>query len=104
MNEIGELVRIAYKEDRSVVSHQIPVAFLGVKLQRESAHVPFSVGSACLSCHSGEAGKYSRFLSRHKNFGLCITYDISGNLERAVSTPALGMDGSLRNPFAILVG
>src|SRR5215471_12748375 len=102
MNEIGELVRIAYKEYWSVVSDEIPVAFLRVKLKRESAHVPFRIGSACLACHSGEAGKCFRLFPRRKNFRLRIRCDIPGDFERAVSAPSLGVDRTLRNTFAVL--
>src|SRR5690606_25097023 len=49
MNELGELVRIAHEEDRRVVADQIPVAFLGVELDRKAANIAFSVGRAALA-------------------------------------------------------
>src|SRR5262245_15604962 len=103
MYEVGELVRVAYKEDRSVVSNKIPVAFFRVKLQRESPHVPFGVRSAGLSRYGREAGKPGCLFARRKYFRLCIARDVPCDFESTVSAPALGVHGTLRNAFAILV-
>jgi hypothetical protein len=39
MDEVRKLVGIPDKEDRRVVTHQIPIAFIRVELQRETSHV-----------------------------------------------------------------
>ena len=39
VNQIGKLDCILDKEDRNVVTHQIPVALLRVQLDGETAHV-----------------------------------------------------------------
>jgi hypothetical protein len=46
LDEIGELVRVAHEEHRRIVADQIPVAFLGVELDGEAAHVAFGIGCA----------------------------------------------------------
>ena len=49
VDQIGKLDRILDEEDRDVVADQIPVAFLGVELDREAAHVARQVRRA-LDC------------------------------------------------------
>jgi hypothetical protein len=46
LDEIGELLRVAHEEHRRIVADQIPVAFLGVELDGEAAHVAFGIGCA----------------------------------------------------------
>ena len=46
VNKVAELQRIADKEDRSVVANHVPVAFFGVKLQRETARIAGRIGRA----------------------------------------------------------
>ncbi len=47
--EVGKTQRIAEEEHRGVVAHQIPIAFLGVELQRETADVALSICGATLA-------------------------------------------------------
>ena len=61
--EVGELQRVAQEEDRGVVADQVPVAFLGVELQREAADVALGVGRAALAGHGGEAGEHLGLLA-----------------------------------------
>ena len=53
--EVRELERVAQEEDRRVVADQVPVALLGVELDREAADVALGVGRAALAGHGGEA-------------------------------------------------
>ena len=39
MDEVGKLVRIANEEHGGVVAHHVPVAVLGVELDRDAAHI-----------------------------------------------------------------
>ena len=61
--EVGELARIADEEHRGVVAHHVPVAFLGVELQREAADVALGVGRAALAGDGGEAGEHLGLLA-----------------------------------------
>ena len=56
--EVGELQRVAEEEHRRVVADHVPVAFLGVELQREAADVALGVGRAALAGDGGEAGEH----------------------------------------------
>ena len=60
MDEVGELHRVLDEEHRDVVAHQVPVAFVGVELDREAAHVARGVDRAALAGHGGEAHEHRR--------------------------------------------
>jgi len=47
--EIRELERIAQEEDRSIVTHKVPVALVCVELQRESTDISLCISSASLT-------------------------------------------------------
>ena len=66
MHEIGELHRILDEEDRDVVADQIPVALVGIELDREAADISRRVGGPAFSQHGGEAHEDGRLLA-----GLC---------------------------------
>ena len=51
MVEVGELERITQKEDRRVVSDQVPVAFLGIKLDGKAADVALGICCAAFACY-----------------------------------------------------
>ena len=61
--EVGELQRVAEEEHRRVVADEVPVAFLGVELQREAADVALGVGRAALAGDGGEAGEHLGLLA-----------------------------------------
>ena len=50
-------ISVAQKKHRSIVAHQIPVAFVGVKFNRKAADIPFRIGCAAKTCHGGKADK-----------------------------------------------
>mmetsp|Transcript_34855 Transcript_34855/g.86495 ORF Transcript_34855/g.86495 Transcript_34855/m.86495 type:complete len:549 (+) Transcript_34855:1360-3006(+) len=54
VDEVGELDGVANEEDRRVVPHHVPVALLGVELDREAAGVASSVSASPLAAHSRE--------------------------------------------------
>ena len=62
-DEIRELQGIAYEEHRGVVADEIPVAFLGVELHGEAAHVAFGIRGAEFTRHRGEASQQRRLLA-----------------------------------------
>ena len=64
MDQVGELDRVLDEEDGDVVADEIPVAFLGVELHREAAHVAGQVGGALVARHGGEAHEDRHLLAR----------------------------------------
>ena len=55
VDEVGELDRVADEEDAEVVADQIPVAVLGVELDREAARVARRLGGVPAAGDRGEA-------------------------------------------------
>jgi hypothetical protein len=63
VDEVGELDGVLDEEHRDVVADEIPVALLGVELDREAAHVAGRVDAARAAGHGGEAGEDRRLLA-----------------------------------------
>ena len=62
MHEVGKLDRVLDEEHRDVVADQIEVAFLGIELHREAAHIARCVARSGAAGHGGEADEHRRFL------------------------------------------
>ena len=63
VDQVGKLHRVLDEEHRDVVADQVPVAFVGVELDREAAHVARRVGRAALADHGREAHEHRRALA-----------------------------------------
>ena len=61
--EVREAQRVAEEEHRRVVADDVPVAFLGIELQRGAADVAFRVRRAALTGDGGEAHEHRRLLA-----------------------------------------
>ncbi len=104
VDEVGELVGVAHEEHRRVVADQIPVALLGIELERKAAHVALGVGGAELAGNGGEARQHLRLLADGGEYvGGRIRRDVVGDGERAVGAPALGVHRALGDALAVLV-
>jgi hypothetical protein len=102
-DEIREFHGIADEEDRRVVADQIPVAFLGVELEREAAHVPLGVGRPMLARNGREAQQRLRLGAGLEHLGPRVFRDVAGDGQRAVGRGSLRMDHALGDPLAVLV-
>ena len=60
---IRELHRILNEEHGNVVTYEVPVALVGVELDRKSAHITCSVGRSALTGDRGEADEHRRALA-----------------------------------------
>ena len=104
VDEVRELQRVTHEEDRRVVADEIPVAFGGVTLDREAAHVAFRVGGAEFTGNGREADqKVGLLADRIEQLGVRILRDILRYGERAERTPAFGMNNALGNALTVLV-
>jgi len=102
MNEVAELIGIAYKEDGGVVADHIPVSVFGVKFDCETAHVAFSVCGAALTCDRREAQQAVGLFTYFREYpGPGIARDIISHGECAVSPRTFGMHDPLRYAFAV---
>ena len=66
VDEVRELDRVADEEDGQVVAHEVPVAFLGVELDREPAGVAELLRRALRVDHGAEPHEHRRRLVRHR--------------------------------------
>ena len=63
MDDVRKLHRVLDEEHRDVVADEVPVAFVGVELDREAAHVARGIGRAALAGNGGEADEHRRALA-----------------------------------------
>ena len=63
MVEVGKFERVAEKENRRIVAHQIPVALFGVEFKHKTADIPLGICCAALAGHGGKARKHLGFLA-----------------------------------------
>jgi hypothetical protein len=102
VHEVGKLDRVLDEEDRHVVADQIPVAFVGVELGGEAAHVANGIVGAARSLDGGKAHEYRRFLvGILKQPGLGVLGGFRVGLEIAMRCRAAGMDDTLGNALVV---
>src|SRR6266850_4443373 len=79
MDEIGELIRVAHEEHGRVVAHQIPVAFLGIELDRKASHIALGVGSPELAGDGREPQDQGRLGAGLQCLRLGVFRDVAGD-------------------------
>ena len=103
--EVGELERVAQEEDRRVVAHQVPVAFLGVELHGEAADIALRIGRAALAGDGGEAHEQLGLLADLGEYlGLGVLGDVVGDGEVAEGARALGVHAPFGDHLPVKVG
>src|SRR5271170_3766514 len=104
MDQIRKFDRVLDEENRDVVSHQVPVAFLRIELDCKSAHVARHIGGTGISGHGRETHKYWSFFS-HFTEHSCLGKLLQGvrKFKEAVGCRAPRMDNALRNTLMIEV-
>src|SRR4029077_7955007 len=102
MIKVGEAQGIAKEEYRRVVTDDVPVAFLGVKFQREATDIAFRIGRASFAGDGGESRKHRRLLADlRENLCFGVAAYIVRHRECAIGSPALGVHAPLRNNLAV---
>jgi hypothetical protein len=103
--QVRELAGVAQEEHGRVVAHQVPVAFLGVELEREAADVALGIGRAAFAGHGGEAGEHLGLLAHGtEEPGAGEPGDVVRDGEGAEGAGALGVHAALGNDLAVQVG
>ena len=104
MNQIGKLYRVLNKEDRHIVAHQVPIAFVGVELDSEAAHITRGVFGAALTGHGREADEHRRNLSGFlERRGLGVLGKRRIAFEKAMRARAARMHDALGNALVVKV-
>ncbi len=105
MDEIRKFQRIADEEDRRVVTHDVPIAFLGIELHREAARITLGIRRAALTPYRGKAQEQGRLLANGlEQLGTGEVSYVCGHDKRAIGAGALGVHTTLRNDFAVEMG
>ena len=105
VDEVGKFQRIADEEHRRVVADDVPIALLGVELQRKAAHVALGIRRTTLAGDGREAQEQLPSSCRSSRSTSAFVYlrDVVGDGQRAIGTRALGVHGALRNALAVLM-
>ena len=61
VDEVGKFYRVLNKKDRNVVADEIEIAFVGVKLDGETAHVARQIGRAARTGDGRKTHENRRF-------------------------------------------
>ena len=105
MVEVGELQGVTQEKHRGVVSHQVPVALIGVKLNGETSYVSLGIGGPAFTGYGGKPHKARGLLARFReNRGTGEFRQVVGHGEGAESTRAFGMHSPLGNHLTVEVG
>ena len=104
MDEHLELVRVAHEEDRGVVAHHVPVAFVRIELDRKPAHIALGVGRTTFARHGREAGEDIRLPAHFgQEGGLGVFRNVVRDGEGAVRPRSFGVHRALGNALAVEV-
>src|SRR5450759_383736 len=102
MDEVGEFDGILDEENRDVVAYQIPVAFLGVKLDGKSAHVTRGVDRTRAACYGRYTSKYGCLLAYlGENPGCGVFLQRDGQLEESMRARRSRVNDTLGNTLVI---
>src|SRR5271168_4899029 len=102
MDEVGEFQGIADEEYRGVVADNVPIAFLGIEAQRETAHVALGIRGTTLAGDGGETQERFGLLADLRECrDAGVFADVVGDRQRPVGGRTLGMDGAFWNALAV---
>ena len=102
VDDVGELDRVLDEEHRDVVADEVPVAFLGIELDGEAAHVAREVERTLRSGDSREAHEDRRlFAGALEDVGAGIGRERLVGLEKAVRAIAAGMHNALGDALVV---
>ena len=104
-DEVGEFDGVLDKENRDVVANQIPVAFLGVKLDRKPAYVTRGVDRTRAAGDGRYAGKHRclrTYLGEYPGSG--VTLQRGGQLEETMHARRTRVNDTLGNALVIEMG
>lgn len=105
VDEVGELERVADEEHRGVVADQVPVAFVGVELDGEAAHIALGVGGAAFAGHGRKTQEQRSLLADlGEDAGAGVLGDVVGDGEGAVGARALGVHHAFGDAFTVEMG
>jgi hypothetical protein len=104
VDQVGELDGVLDEEDRDIVADQVPVAFLGIELDRETANIARQIDRTLGACHRREPYESGRALADPlEHIGAADVGQALGQFEEPVRAIAACMDDALGNAFMVEV-
>jgi hypothetical protein len=106
VDEITKLQRILDEENGGIVADHVPVAFLGVELEGESAGITLGVSGTLFSAHGGEAQEgWSVLADLREELGRGVFGHVRVVAdEMTVRAGTFGVDDALGDALTIEVG
>ena len=105
MDKIRKFQGIPDKKYRRIISHQIPIAFVGIEFQCKSAYITLCIGCSPLPCNRRKAGEQiGLFPYFRKNSRFGVTGNIVRDGESTESTTSFGMHDTFRYSFTVEMG
>src|SRR5450756_693261 len=102
MDEVGEFDGILDEENWDVVTDQVPVAFLGVKLDGKPAYVTRGIDRTRAACDGRYASKYGRLLTYLGEYpGGGVLLQRGGQLEASMHARRSRVNDTLGNTLVI---
>src|SRR5665811_2357996 len=105
MDEVGEFDGILNEENRDIVADQVPVAFLGVKLDGKSAYVTrgiYRTRAACDGRYTSKHGCLLTYLGEYPGGG--VLFQRGGQLEKSMHARRSRVNDTLGNTLVIEMG
>ena len=104
VDDVGKLDGVLDEEHRDIVADDVPVAFLGVELDRKAAHVARQIGRSLAAGDGGKAHEGRRSLAGAlEQVGAGVFRQRLVVLEEAVRAVAARMHHPLGNPLVVEV-
>ena len=104
MDEVREFHRVLDGEHRQVVADQVEIAFLGVELDREAAHIAWRIHAAGAARHSGESAEHRDAALLGQEFRGGVLRQRLGELEVAMRRRAARVHDPLGDALMVEVG
>src|SRR5450759_2171752 len=105
MDEVGKFDGILDEENRDVVADQVPVSFLGVKLDGKPAYVTRGIDRTRAACDSRYARKQRRlFTYLGEDSGGGVSLQRGGQLEVTMRASGTRVNDTLGNALMIEMG
>src|SRR5699024_6443167 len=94
-NEMREFHRIAHEKDRRIVSDEIVISLVGVKLHRKAAHIAPGIGAALFAGNRRETNEHIRTRAGLEQRRLRVGRYVLGDFQDAERSGTLGVRAAL---------
>jgi hypothetical protein len=93
VDEVGEFGGVTKEENRSVVEHPVPVAFVCPQFDSKATRIASGIGRARFTTDGGETDSSANLLAhRFEESGISDVAEVVSDLKVTMSASTLGMD------------